>query len=121
MTGATALEVADVSHRFRGLRALADVRIEARRAEVTALIGPNGAGKTTLFNLITGALPLQHGRIVVDGTDLSRRPAHARARAGVARTFQTVRTFGGMTVADNLWLAARSRRAAAAQIGRAHV
>jgi branched-chain amino acid transport system ATP-binding protein len=69
---------------------------------IKAVIGPNGAGKTTLFNLVTGFLAPQQGRIVYQGKDIQGHPAHRIARQGIARTFQLVQLFGHMTVLENV-------------------
>jgi branched-chain amino acid transport system ATP-binding protein len=78
------------------------------------IVGPNGAGKTSVLNLITGNLSPDGGRIFLDGTDITRLPPHARARLGIGRTYQVPRPFGGMTVFENVLLAAtyggRARR-----------
>src|SRR5919106_2334165 len=70
------------------------------------VVGPNGAGKTSVLNLVTGTLMADGGRIVIDGTDVTRLPAHDRARLGVGRTYQIPRPFGGMTVFENVLLGA---------------
>jgi branched-chain amino acid transport system ATP-binding protein len=113
-TGALAVE--GLSKDFAGLRALDGVDLVLHRGEILGLIGPNGSGKTTLVNVITGVLPASAGRVVVDGTVISGLPPHRIARAGVARTFQSVRLFRTLTVRENVELAAisagRSRKEA---------
>jgi branched-chain amino acid transport system ATP-binding protein len=99
------LRVEDLGIRFGGLVALRDVSFEARRGRVTSVIGPNGAGKTTLINCITGMYRASGGRILFGGRDLTRLRPHAIARAGIARTFQNVALFEGLTVAENLKMA----------------
>ncbi len=104
------LEVRGLTMRFGGLRAVDEVGFAADRGRVTALIGPNGAGKTTVFNCITGFYRPTAGTILLrrdDGavTELQRRPGHRIARAGVARTFQNIRLFPGMTALENLLVA----------------
>lgn len=96
------LDVEGVSMRFGGVTALADVSLTVPPGAVTAVIGPNGAGKTTLVNCITGRYLPQRGRVLLDGRDVTRLPAHQRARLGVARTFQNIALFKHMTVIDNL-------------------
>ncbi len=102
--------------RFGGLRALHEVDLQLHAGEILGLIGPNGSGKTTLVNVITGILAPTEGRVIVNGTVISGRPPHRVARAGVARTFQSVRLFTTLSVRENIELAAVSaglgRRAA---------
>lgn len=83
------LEVVDVSKRFGGLHALRGVSMAAEPGRITALIGPNGSGKTTLLNMICGYYRTDAGTILIGGSDITGRPTHRVARAGVARTFQT--------------------------------
>jgi ABC-type branched-subunit amino acid transport system ATPase component len=90
------LALDNVSLAFGGLQALEQVSFGVARGAVKAVIGPNGAGKTTLFNLVTGFLAPQAGRIVFEGEDIQGRPAHKIARQGVARTFQLVQLFDHM-------------------------
>jgi branched-chain amino acid transport system ATP-binding protein len=84
---------------------------------ITALIGPNGAGKTTCFNVIAGALPPSSGRVMFEGTDMTGLPPEKACARGIARTFQIVRPLAGMTVIDNVIVAAlvRERTIAAAR------
>jgi len=103
------LELRNVSKRFGGVVATDDVTLEIERGEVHALIGPNGAGKTTLIAQISGMLPTDTGRIVFDGADVTRLPAHARVRAGLARSYQVTSLFRRFTVLENLALAVQAR------------
>jgi branched-chain amino acid transport system ATP-binding protein len=96
------LRVEDVSKRFGGLRALDGVSFSAEAGGITALVGPNGAGKTTLFSIIAGSLPPSQGRIVYRGADITGEPPHRLARRGIARTFQIVQPFAGLTVRENI-------------------
>jgi branched-chain amino acid transport system ATP-binding protein len=107
MSALLALE--GVSKRFGGVAALADVDLSVNAGEIFGLIGPNGAGKTTLVNVTAGQAPPTHGTIVFDGHDVSRAPAHARARLGIGRTFQNVRLFPDQTVHENVQIGAYLR------------
>ncbi|MEQ9813724.1 MAG: ABC transporter ATP-binding protein [Azospirillaceae bacterium] len=91
---------------FGGLQALSDVDLTLHRGEILGLIGPNGAGKTTLINALTG-FQRARGRIFLDGQEVTRLVPHRLAAAGIGRTFQMVRLFGGLTVRDNLRAAGR--------------
>jgi len=96
------LRAEDVLVRFGGVTALSGVGVEVRGGEILALIGPNGAGKTTLLNTISGVYRPAAGRIVLDGREITGRSPDEVARRGVARTFQNVSLFGGMTVLENI-------------------
>jgi branched-chain amino acid transport system ATP-binding protein len=99
---AVLLEAQAVTVRFGGLTAVDRVDASFRAGELVGIIGPNGAGKTTFFNALSGVQPLTSGRLVVGGDDLTGRAAHAFAQHGIARSFQTPRVFGEMSVADNV-------------------
>jgi branched-chain amino acid transport system ATP-binding protein len=111
----TILNVEHLSMKFGGLVAIGDLSFQARRGEITALIGPNGAGKTTVFNCITGFYKPTEGMITLNRRDgssylLERLPNHEiPARAKVARTFQNIRLFSGMTVLENLLVAQHNK------------
>jgi ABC-type branched-subunit amino acid transport system ATPase component/ABC-type branched-subunit amino acid transport system permease subunit len=96
------LVVEGLARAFGGVRAVSGVGFTARRGSITSVIGPNGAGKTTLINLISGVTRPDAGRARLGARDLSGLPAHAVARAGVARTYQTSQLFAGMSVLDNV-------------------
>lgn len=96
------LVVEGLTKDFAGLRALDGVGLRFAPGEILGLIGPNGSGKTTLVNVVTGLLPPTEGRILVDDVEVAGRPAHVIARAGVARTFQSVKLFRSLTVMENV-------------------
>jgi len=98
------LEVREVTKSFGGLRAVDDCTFQVRTGRITGLIGPNGAGKTTLFNLMTGFLRPDGGRIVFCGQDITGLPPHEVFRRRICRTFQIPREFREMTVLENLML-----------------
>ena len=98
------LRVEGVCKAFGGINAVEDVTLEVRRGEVVGLIGPNGAGKTTLFDVVSGYLPADHGRVLFLGDDVTSIPAHGRARRGLGRSFQDARLFPSMTVREAIAL-----------------
>jgi branched-chain amino acid transport system ATP-binding protein len=100
------LRAEGVSRSFQGIQALREVDLEVGRREVVGLIGPNGAGKTTLVNCITGFDLPDSGSVMVDGSDVTAWKATRRARAGIARSFQQGHLFGGLTVRENVEVAA---------------
>jgi len=102
--GEVVLQVEQIERRFGGLVALTGVDLQIRHGEIFGLVGPNGSGKTTLTNAITGFYPPQKGRIRLEGHDITGMAPHAVARRGVARTFQNLALFNGMTVLDNILL-----------------
>ncbi|MER5311715.1 ATP-binding cassette domain-containing protein [Streptomyces sp. NPDC002773] len=87
-----------------GITALDDVTLTLTPSRITALVGPNGAGKSTLFDCLAGTARPRHGRITLDGADITSRPAHARTRLGIARTFQRLAVFPSLTVEENVRL-----------------
>jgi branched-chain amino acid transport system permease protein len=107
--GEPVLRVAALSRRFGGLVAVNQVSFELGAGEILGLIGPNGAGKTTMFNLITGALRADGGRVLFCGTDITRTPQRHIARAGIARTFQHVKLRPAMSALDNVLLGTYAR------------
>ncbi|WP_149141884.1 ABC transporter ATP-binding protein [Gemmobacter caeruleus] len=96
------LALEQVGVAFGGFRALTEVSLAIPPGQVTGLIGPNGAGKTTCVNTLSGFQRPGSGRVLLDGADISALPAHRMRRAGIARTFQAGRLFGGLDVLDNL-------------------
>ncbi|MEU6852979.1 ABC transporter ATP-binding protein [Actinacidiphila alni] len=107
-TVAPVLRLCDVGWSVGGATIVEDVSFEVREGEFLAFIGPNGAGKTSLFNLISGLVPAGRGSIALDGADITAQSVPARARRGLARTFQTSSLWPGMTVADHVRLAAQA-------------
>ncbi|PVA09988.1 ABC transporter ATP-binding protein [Pelagivirga sediminicola] len=101
------LRVEGLSKAYDGVRAVHDVTLDVQEGEVRALIGPNGAGKTTLVGMIAGRSFPDAGRIIFDGRDITRLPAHRRTRLGMAYTFQITSIFAGLAVTENVALAAR--------------
>jgi ABC-type branched-subunit amino acid transport system ATPase component/MFS family permease len=97
---APALELVSVTRRFGGIAAVSDVSLRVDEGEIVGLLGQNGAGKTTLFDLICGYQSPDGGRILLSGSDVTRRAPHRRARVGLARTFQGGRLFPGLTVEE---------------------
>jgi branched-chain amino acid transport system ATP-binding protein len=120
------LSVDNISKRFGGLRAVDQASFAVMPGRITALIGPNGAGKTTLFSIVSGFLRPDAGHIRYEGVDITGEPPHKLARRGIARTFQIVQPFAGLTVCENIAVGShlsRPRRAdalaAAADVARA--
>jgi branched-chain amino acid transport system ATP-binding protein len=96
------LSVDSVTKRFGGIQAVGGVSLELDHQEIIGIIGPNGAGKTSFFNLLSGMFIPDTGTVMFDGQDITRTDPATRARMGVGRTFQVVRPFKGMTVAENV-------------------
>jgi len=115
------LTVESVSKRFAGVHALRDVSISAGDGRVVGIIGPNGSGKSTLFNVISGFLRADDGAVRLDGGEITSRPPHKIARAGLVRTFQVPHVAKRLTVMDNLLFGApghRNERVWSALLGR---
>lgn len=98
------LELTDIYLHFGGIMALNGVSFEVRKGEIFAIIGPNGAGKTSIFNCISGLYHPDRGQILYNGKEISRLSPNKRAQLGIARSFQNIELFRGMTVIDNLML-----------------
>jgi branched-chain amino acid transport system ATP-binding protein len=107
------LTATSIVKRYGGVTALAGVDVELDEGEILGLIGPNGSGKTTLVNCISGVLRIDDGRILLQERNITRAPRRRRARAGLARTFQTPRLFAELSVRENVEVgsnAVRGRR-----------
>jgi branched-chain amino acid transport system ATP-binding protein len=105
------LEVKGVTKRFGGLTAVDDASLAVQSGSITGLIGPNGAGKTTLFTVIAGFEMPTTGEVVFEGESITALPTHKRAIRGIARTFQIVQPFAGLTVRENIAVGAHLRHA----------
>ncbi len=99
------LHVDNISLNFGGIKALQNISFDVRDGEILSVIGPNGAGKTSLINSINGFYKPQHGRILLDGDDITHLPPYKRAKLGVSRTFQNIALYTNMTALDNLMAA----------------
>ncbi|MGD9768655.1 MAG: ABC transporter ATP-binding protein [Pseudolabrys sp.] len=102
MSDPVMLRVEMISKRFGGLLAVDGASFDAQAGRITALIGPNGAGKTTLFSIISGFQPPTSGRVLFEGENIVGVPPHRLAQRGIARTFQIVQPFAGLTVRENI-------------------
>ncbi len=102
------LAVSDLTLQFKGIKALSGVSLSARRGKITAIIGPNGAGKTSLLNVVSGFYKPQAGTVMFNGSNILPLPAHKRAGMGIARSFQNIALFRGMTVLENIKLGAHA-------------
>ncbi len=103
------LELDAVTKRFGGLTAVKEVSLASAPAEILGIIGPNGAGKTTLFNVISGFLAPEAGRVLLHGRDVTGLPPHRVCALGLTRTFQLVKPFGRLSVLDNIMIGALTR------------
>ena len=111
------LDVQHVMLHFRGVTALADVSFAVEQGSIHAIIGPNGAGKTSILNCVSGVYRPQRGAILLEGRDIARLPPSARTRLGIARTFQNIALFKGMTVLDNLLIGRHVHQRAGVVLG----
>lgn len=107
MAGLSLLSARGVTRHFDGLRAVDGVDFDLAPGEIHALIGPNGAGKTTFVSLLSGRIAVQSGKITLDGEDITRLPAHARVRRGIAYTFQITSIYARLSLLENVLLAAQ--------------
>ena len=110
MGAAPILEVKNLVRHFGGVHAVDGVSFKVEPGTITGLIGPNGAGKSTVLNVIGGFVSPGSGQILFDGQDVTGWPMHRLARAGLVRTFQMARVFGGLTALENLTVAAPGQR-----------
>jgi branched-chain amino acid transport system ATP-binding protein len=114
----TSLRAREITVSFSGVSALSEVDFDVEPGEIVGLIGPNGAGKTTFLNVLSGFQKPAVGQVILQGRDVTRWGATRRARHGLARTFQNVRLFAGLTVWDNVEVSARASGAHGAQARR---
>ena len=103
------LDITGLGKSFGGVRAIDGLDLHVDKGEIVSVIGPNGAGKTTLFNLITGLIPTDEGKVEFEGVDILGLPPSAILERGIARTFQNVRLFPEMTVRENVMVAQHCR------------
>ena len=103
----TVLSLKNVSKRFGGVLAVNDLDLTVDKGEIVGLIGPNGSGKSTTINLICGVFPTDEGSIYLFGDHLKGSARYERSHLGIARTYQNIRLFGGLTVWQNVWIATR--------------
>lgn len=104
------LQVDNLAKSFDGFIAVAGISFQVEKGELCSIIGPNGAGKTTVFNMITGHLPMDKGRVVFNGMDISRLPGHKICRLGLGRSFQRINIFSRLTVFENIQAAVLTHR-----------
>lgn len=102
--------VENLQKSFDGFKAVAGVSFTIGKGEICSIIGPNGAGKSTVFNLITGHLPIDIGKVIFDGIDISHMPAHKICRMGLGRSFQRINIFPKLTVFENIQVAVLTHR-----------
>ncbi len=95
---------------FGGLTAVASVSLQFEEGKLTSVIGPNGAGKTTFFNLLTGLIKPDSGKIVFKGEDITKLPIHGIVRRGISRSFQIINLFNEMTLFENVWLGVQAQQ-----------
>lgn len=112
------LQVSGVTRRFGGVVAVNNASLSVSQGAIVGLIGPNGAGKTTLFGIISGFVASSAGSVTWDGADITALPPHRRAQAGIARTFQIVQPFAGLSVMENIAVGAYLRHPARADATR---
>ena len=104
------LQTKNLYRHFRGVLATNDISAEFKDRQLKSIIGPNGAGKTTFINVITGRLPASSGRVIYQGQDVTNRPAHELVKLGICRTFQITSIFLGLSVFENVRIAAQAKK-----------
>ncbi len=104
------LQTEDLTKSFGGLRAVDHVNLTVEPGLITSIIGPNGAGKTTFFNLITGILKPDYGRISFDGEDITQLPIHKIVSKGISRSFQILNLYDELSVEENIWIGIQSHQ-----------
>ncbi|WP_245527614.1 ATP-binding cassette domain-containing protein [Methanotorris igneus] len=103
------LKVENIHKSFGGIHALNGVNLDVEEKTITALIGPNGSGKSTLFNVISGFIEPDKGKVYFKGEDITKRKPHIIAQKGLIRTFQTARIYKKMTVLENMLVAPKNQ------------
>jgi branched-chain amino acid transport system ATP-binding protein len=106
----TILKIKGISKNFKGLKALKNVNIDIKKGEIHGIIGPNGSGKTTLFNIISGIFHPDDGEVFLDQKNITKLRPDIINKTGIGRTFQNIRIFPGMTILENLIVAAGSKK-----------
>jgi len=101
---------------FGGLRAIDSVSLQFEEGKLTSVIGPNGAGKTTFFNLLTGLIKPDFGKIIFKGEDITKLPIHGIVRKGISRSFQIINLFNEMTLFENVWLGVQAQQGHGAEL-----
>lgn len=107
---AAILATEGLTKNFGGLRAVNSVSLQFEEGKLTSVIGPNGAGKTTFFNLLTGLIKPDSGKIIFRGEDITRLPIHGIVRRGISRSFQIINLFNEMTLFENVWLGVQAQQ-----------
>lgn len=99
------LKIKNLSKRFGGVKAVNNCSFEIKKGKISALIGPNGSGKSTIFNLVSGVLKVDSGKIIFDGKEITNQPIEKISNLGISRIFQKSRLFGNLTIKENMLLA----------------
>jgi branched-chain amino acid transport system ATP-binding protein len=110
------LSTQGLTKNFGGLRAVDGVTLDIEQGKLTSMIGPNGAGKTTLYNLITGLIKPDTGRIVFNGEDITHLPIHKIVKRGISRSFQILNLFNELPLFENVWLGVQSAQGHGAEV-----